>query len=305
MTFTITLGLKIIAVLALVGGIIQGYVALKEMIARHMPSGKKKKQLFILLWFLIAGISLYGAYNQALLELAPSSPAPNPKATSVPTVASSSSTPIATATSISIIISSSPTQRETPTEGISLSPTPINMPIPTDTPTPSPTPILSPQPIYGPELLSNPGFEMGNNSYWNTLNGSGPVTTSHSVYCNQLGRAYEGNCFEEANSNQPDDAGSISQDVTMATLPGQSYTLSCWFRSPTGVPFSAILALWDAGGPKHESVNQSVSAGDTWQQVSLNLVTTMQNPTIRVQIYLGTADSNIDIDACSLKKMLS
>lgn len=77
MTFIITLGLKIIAVLALVGGLIQGYVALREMIAHHMPLGKKKKQLFILLWFLIAGISLYGAYNPSLLELSSSSPAPS------------------------------------------------------------------------------------------------------------------------------------------------------------------------------------------------------------------------------------
>ena len=118
--------LKIITAIATVGGLIQGYVALKQMISNHIPKGQKKKQLFILLWFLIAVISLYGAYNPSLLATPSSSYTPKPSATSTLVVASS-----IPATPSTSNMMAQPTLQ--PTE------TPTMQPTPTDTPSPVPT----------------------------------------------------------------------------------------------------------------------------------------------------------------------
>lgn len=103
MNYILSLVLKIVAAMATISGLLQGFVALKEITKDHMPPGRKKKKLFILLWFLVAFFCFYGANSPSLPPLFPDS-SPTVISTQTPAilVTSTSSSPIPTATSTPI-----------------------------------------------------------------------------------------------------------------------------------------------------------------------------------------------------------
>jgi hypothetical protein len=109
MRFLVSLALAIIAGIATLSGILQGYVAMREIITHHIQSGQRKKWFFILLCFIIASVSSYGVYDPSLLRLDSSSSTPSPIAPSTSLSSSSSSTPGPTPTSLSSSSTPSPT----------------------------------------------------------------------------------------------------------------------------------------------------------------------------------------------------
>lgn len=181
---------------------------------------------------------------------------------------------------------------------------PIN--VPTGHPGASPTPPRSnptptPAHTYGPELSINGGFESGA-SPWAMIHGTTTVSTANVAY-NNPSRAQGGSWFMEMNASEGAGHGSLYEDVTRNTNPGEQYTLSCWVRAPNQ-SVGGSLALWGLGAG-NEAASKPVTADDTWRPYTVTGVYSHPHTVLRIQFYLDAANINYDLDSCWMRQRYS
>jgi len=120
---------------------------------------------------------------------------------------------------------------------------------------------------------------------------------SHTAYKN-ASRSHEGGHFMEANTSKA--GGSLAQDVSITTKPGESYAFSVWVRSPTGARISGTVALWGLGGTQ-ESGATDFTVGSEWTLITAPLdVAKAGHTKLRAEIYMGNTKVNYDFDGASL-----
>jgi hypothetical protein len=156
--------------------------------------------------------------------------------------------------------------------------------------------------VDGAELirsrLVNGSFEQGSFAGWGFFpDGSINYTSSGDDPSAPAG-AKEGNGYGEA---ETDFAGrSFAQDLGVAPAAGSTYTFSAWLRSPTGRPFSGVLALWALGG-NNEVTPTTFTVGRRWSLVSVPLsVNAAGHNALRAQVYLNTTGINLNVDGAQL-----
>jgi len=148
--------------------------------------------------------------------------------------------------------------------------------------------------------LANASFE-SSSAGWGANNFAGSVSLQqYNPGPYGAGYAHDGSGFFEMSTTQA--GGSVSQNVSESTQPGQSYSFSVWLRAAPGAPapISGTVALWGLGGTQ-ESGSTNFTVGQAWTLVSAPLdVLNSGHNTLRTEIYLNTKGQNLDIDGAEL-----
>jgi Carbohydrate binding domain len=106
-------------------------------------------------------------------------------------------------------------------------------------------------------------------------------------------------------ANTTTGGASISQTVAKTLTPGGTYSGSIWLRSTSSVPFTGKLVVWGLGGSAEAGIT-TFSVGSTWTQITANLVPQKSGHTqLRLQLYLSTTHSTVDLDSANLAAMPS
>lgn len=141
-------------------------------------------------------------------------------------------------------------------------------------------------------LAPNGGFEDGESSWVMHV-------TNHVVYT-EFGappaRSHGGLRFLECNTTAVGDdlQDNLYRDGAPAA-PGQRVTLRAFVRAPGG-PTQGELVIWAMGGTL-ESISVPFTADSTWKEVRATLdVAQAGHTSTRGQLYLRTANSNLDVD---------
>lgn len=94
---------------------------------------------------------------------------------------------------------------------------------------------------------------------------------------------------------------SIRQTVAHRLTVGRTYAGSIWLRSASStVPFTGKLVVWGLGGSA-EAASVPFSVGSNWTQIEADLpVKRTGHTSIRIQVYLGTLGSDIQLDSANL-----
>ena len=188
-----------------------------------------------------------------------------------------------------------PTSRPTaaPTATPTPTPQPTSTPVP-PTPTPTPTPV---PPQYSAELLPNGGFQWGNANNWVRLYSTSPQTINWLL---MSGSDYEGDGYWIETNTSPA-GGSLRNDFSYTVNPGDRFIISCALRGPS-VPIT--LALWGLNGAAPEAISTNATTTSGWSVVTAQGVYSGSHTTLRAQVYNSSNGPNLDIDACSVKKIL-
>ncbi len=150
-------------------------------------------------------------------------------------------------------------------------------------------------------LLRKASFEQADSlgpPYWQRLNPSGG-TTNWARYSN--GTAKSGAYFLQANSNPA--GGSIYQDVAIAPAVDESHTFVIWLRCNSDCtatnPLNGSVVLWGLGNPNDGTATSfSLTERTFWMPVYASLdVDTAGHTSMRAQVYINTAQRNLDLDA--------
>src|SRR5436305_1040617 len=150
-------------------------------------------------------------------------------------------------------------------------------------------------PHVTPNLLQQASFE-SSAAGWRPVNLASGVNLAQ---YNNVARAHDGSGFLEMNTSLP--GGSVAQDVSVSTQPGQSYSFSVWLRAAPGAsPVSGTLALWALGGIG-ESGSTGFTVGQSWTQVTAPLnIKNAGHTVLRAEIYMATIGVNFDADGALL-----
>jgi hypothetical protein len=143
-----------------------------------------------------------------------------------------------------------------------------------------------------PQLLRNAGF---NNAplVWQSDTSAGMA-----ILTAQSPSAKDSSSFLVANTTTA--GGSVFQDVSVAVTPKIDNTFSVWVRSGSAQPTAGVLALWGIGGNPTEGTGTTFLSGPTWTRVTVTLDPLEAHTTLRAQIYLYSAHTNLEIDAANL-----
>jgi hypothetical protein len=154
---------------------------------------------------------------------------------------------------------------------------------------------LPPLHVDGGHGLRNPGFEDGTVGWQSRLPGQ-----NLQVYRSPA--AKEGDWYAEINNGSADvtTGPSLYQDVPADARPGQTFAFSVWVRSADGQPYTGTVALWGLGGVNEPGSTRFTAAG-SWTEISAELhVANEGHYALRAEIYMGTADRNLDLDGARL-----
>jgi hypothetical protein len=151
------------------------------------------------------------------------------------------------------------------------------------------------QPSRDDLTLSQPGFEaLGS---WVFKNGylTRSITSSAT--------AYEGSRYLTVATQVP--GRSVGQDVAHVPLAGETFTATIWMRSPRpDSTFQGKLVLWALGGTSENSVTR-FTVGQEWTPVTVQLpVVRSGHSRLRLEVYLSTTGTNLELDATSLQATL-
>jgi hypothetical protein len=148
-------------------------------------------------------------------------------------------------------------------------------------------------------LASN--FERGLGG-WQPLNLAGSVTATRV----SDGTAYSGSSFLRVSTTAP--TGSVARDLdVLRGIPGTNDFMAdseiavwAWVRTAPGGPnMSATLTVWqlnvDPSNPANHP-NTSFSVNNTWTLVSNAIDLTSGSFALRVEFYLDTVGTSLDID---------
>jgi hypothetical protein len=96
--------------------------------------------------------------------------------------------------------------------------------------------------------------------------------------------------------------GSVFQDLSTPSRPGQQFHFSAWLReaavvpaSGSAVPAKVCLVLW--GRSSHKQAQQCVMLGASWDKVSVSFTTTRFERGLRAQIFVLTPGHPVLVDA--------
>lgn len=140
--------------------------------------------------------------------------------------------------------------------------------------------------------LVNASFEQGT-ANWAVTPGANVTTYA--------GNAAESSRFLEWNTGTNAQA-SLFQDLPETPISGHSYQASLLLRSPNSLHVAGQLVLWAANGSSAiEGTTGIRFSYNGWQRFSVGLdVPTSGYTDIRLQLFLNTAWTNLDVDAVSL-----
>lgn len=99
--------------------------------------------------------------------------------------------------------------------------------------------------------------------------------------------------------------GSVYQDVPVVASSGEVYKLNIRLRSRTyGVTVSGSVTLWGINGPgMDESASVSYRTSTTaWREFTVSKTMTSGHKAVRVQVYLDTANQDVEIDGARFYK---
>lgn len=104
-----------------------------------------------------------------------------------------------------------------------------------------------------------------------------------------------------ASISTPTQGNSVGQTVTTVPKVGERYIARVWVKSSViGQPQTGVLALWATGG-SNEGASTPFTAGDTWQLIETALtVTGAGHDALTIEVYLGTPNTTMYIDAAQL-----
>ena len=143
-------------------------------------------------------------------------------------------------------------------------------------------------------LLQNASFE-SSSAGWRANNLASAVNLQQykSSHYPAPFSSYVGSGFLEMNTSQP--GGSVAQDVTISTQPGQSFSFSVWLRAAPGQnPVSGSVALWGLGGTQ-ENGSTNFTVGQAWTLVTAAVdVQNSGHTSLRAEIYMTTTGANFD-----------
>jgi len=149
--------------------------------------------------------------------------------------------------------------------------------------------------LSNPNLLSDPSFEQPGLRPWYAAPGQ-----NWAVY--QSSAAPVGDYYLETNSGSSS-SPSVYQDVGVVPTVGQSYEGSVLLRSPSSTPIIVALVLWGLGGSATEvGQTQITVSSSTWTRYYTDLdVANPGHTDLRLQLYLGTAGTNLDVAGATLQ----
>jgi hypothetical protein len=148
--------------------------------------------------------------------------------------------------------------------------------------------------------LENANFQASASGWFPNANSSGVNMAQKNPGPYGAGYAKVGSGFLEMNTNAVQ--GSVAQNVPIVPEPGQSYAFSVWLRAPPGAhtPFKVSVALWGLGGTQ-ENGTTTAEIGHAWTLVTAPLdVQNSGHSGLRAEIYMDTANENLDADAATL-----
>jgi hypothetical protein len=136
--------------------------------------------------------------------------------------------------------------------------------------------------------VSDAGFEQGLGS-WNLNAGQ-----NWTVYDSPSAPA--GRFYLETNSGTSS-SPTVYQDLSTIPVVGHSYQASVFLRSPSSTPTTVALVLWGLGGSANEvGQTQITVSSSSWTRYYTDLdVADTGHDDLRLQIYLGTAGTNLDV----------
>ena len=149
--------------------------------------------------------------------------------------------------------------------------------------------------LSNPNLLSDPSFEQPGLRPWYAAAGQ-----NWAVY--QSSAAPVDDHYLETNSGSSS-SPSVYQDVGAAPTVGQSYEGSVLLRSPSSTPITVALVLWGLGGSANEvGQTQITVSSSTWTRYYTDIdVANPGHTDLRLQLYLGTAGTNVDVAGATLQ----
>jgi len=150
--------------------------------------------------------------------------------------------------------------------------------------------------ISTPQLLSNPDFGQGTTDWQLTPGANWAVYQGYGVV--------EDPQFLETNTGSAGAGTSVYQDVSVSAGVGHSYRGSMLLRSPTSTSVPVRLALWALGGSSGNlvGVTYATLSSSTWQRFSVDTdIPGSGYTTLRLQLYVDGAGTNIDIDGPMLQ----
>jgi hypothetical protein len=145
--------------------------------------------------------------------------------------------------------------------------------------------------------LDNASFDSGTFAPWSTIAVKGGKV-NYTAYDTPAGTAEQGSWYGASNTSTG--GGSIYQDASTSTSPGQSYTFSIWIRSATTATVTGTAALYGLGGTLEVGAT-NFSVGDGWKLVSVPLdITKTGHTSLRAQVYENTTGVTYFYDGAQL-----
>jgi len=97
------------------------------------------------------------------------------------------------------------------------------------------------------------------------------------------------------------------QTINRSTTVGDQYQASIWLKSGSVGPVSGQFVVWGMGGSGSEAAIVPFTVTNTgWQQLTVNFEQKMLSHTaLRVQIYFGTMNSQLNVDDVSLQQTVA
>lgn len=165
----------------------------------------------------------------------------------------------------------------------------------TPTPTPTPTPTLTPIP-GGTELLQNPGFESGTDS-WTAMGGYIAADSTNK-------RTGTNGCKAYSRSHTYD--GPQQDVILVLSTNGQgNYDISAWVKMGTGADsVQVVVRTTDSSGIHYFSPSAVSVSSSGWTQISGTVNITWSGSLTAAYFYVETKNTTNDmyVDDCSLQK---
>ncbi len=96
---------------------------------------------------------------------------------------------------------------------------------------------------------------------------------------------------------------SVYTDITVAPVAGGNYEATVWVRSPSGTAVTGTLSLYGIW-TTIEGGHTTFTADSTWKPIKVRLTPkATNNASFRLQIYVNTANVDLDIDTASLRRL--
>jgi hypothetical protein len=153
-------------------------------------------------------------------------------------------------------------------------------------------------------LLTDPSFEGGyQNVCLYPASCAWRLIPNPSAWVVQTSGGFDGTRYLRFKFSAP--GGSVFQDLTIDTNPGDSYSFWIWAKSPDTGCTNFTLSLFGSGITSEYQQTHTRVCGTTWQQFWVPLDAQHQNTFLRAQIYVDDANRYLDVDSTGVKQWMS